>query len=230
MRRGAVLAVAAAAMLAAAAGAALACGPERLERGVVARITPEGDVLLADGRALRLTGLHRPARAIVPLRPGDAVAFAGLDEPDRWSRLPALVFALPQDGDPVWLQEHLARSGKAAVRFEPALAACWPLLTAAEAGARERPDLPAEPGRFARVEGRVARVGEGRTAHFVNVTGADGERLTGIVQKRHLRRLQAGGVDVSALRGHIVRLRGVRSLRNARAIALTRPEQIEIVR
>jgi hypothetical protein len=209
---------------------ALACGPERLEPAVIARVAPEGDLLLADGRTLRLAGLHLPERAIVPLRPGETIAFGALDEPDRWARLPAVVFALPDGGDPVWLQEHLAASGRAAVRHEPALGACWPLLATAEAKAKDRPDLPAEPGRFARIEGRVGRVGEGRSAHFLSVFDAGGVRVTGVIQKRHLRRIQQGGVDVQALSGHIVRLRGVRGLRNPQTIAVTRAEQIEIVR
>ncbi len=208
--------------------AADGCGPDRLERGVLARFGAEGDLHLADGRVLRLAGLHRPEP--LPLRPGEQIAFGLLGEADRWSRLPAVVFALPEGGDPLWLQEHLAATGRAAVRWEPSLAGCWALLTAAEAKARTRPDLPQEPGRFARIEGRVSRIGEGRTAHFVTIVDGAGRRITGVIQKRHLRRLQQAGVDVAALKGHIVRLRGVRSLRNPQAVGLSRAEQIEIVR
>jgi hypothetical protein len=209
---------------------ALACGPERLERATVARVSAEGDIHLTDGRAVWLAGLHQPQAHAVPLRAGDAIAVGPLGEMDRWSRLPAVVFALPDGGEPVWLQDHLARSGRALVRPMPALGGCWPLLAAAEAKASARPATPDEPGRFARVEGRVGRVGEGRTAMFVNVYGAAGQRATGLIQKRHMRRLAEAGVDVKALAGHIVRLRGVRSLRNSQVIALTRAEQIEIVR
>jgi hypothetical protein len=167
---------------------------------------------------------------VLPVRAGETIAFGTLDEADRWGRLPAIVFALPEGGEPVWLQQHLATTGRAFIRFEPALGGCWPLLKASEAGAKALPPTAAEPGRFARVEGRVSRVGEGRSAHFVTVFDANGQRLTGLVQKRHLTRFARGGVDVSKLAGHIVRLRGIRSLRNRQVIALTRAEQIEIVR
>jgi hypothetical protein len=210
--------------------AAETCGPDRLERATLARVAPDGDLHLIDGRVLRLAGLHRPERAVVPLRSGESIAFGALDEPDRWSRLPAIVFALPEGGDPVWLQAHLAANGHAAARFEPALGPCWPLLLAAEAKAAAPPPLAAEPGRYARVEGRVSRIGEGRSAQFLTVFDGEGRRVTGVIQKRHLRRIQQGGVDVTALKGHIVRLRGVRSLRNPHAIQLSRAEQIEIVR
>jgi hypothetical protein len=210
--------------------AAQTCGPERLERAALARVAPDGDLHLTDGRVLRLAGLHRPTAGPLPLRPGEPIAFGALDESDRWSRLPAIVFALPDGGEPVWLQEHLAATGRALIRFEPALGACWPLLANAEARAKALPPTAAEPGRYMRVEGRVSRVGEGRSAHFITVFDGAGQRLTGMVQKRHLARITRGGVDVSTLTGHIVRLRGVRSLRNSQVIALTRAEQIEIVR
>jgi hypothetical protein len=74
------------------------------------------------------------------------------------------------------------------------------------------------------------RIGEGRSARFLTVISGDGGRVTGVLQKRHAQRLRNAGVDVDALKGHIVRLRGVRSLRNPQTIAVTQAEQIEIVR
>jgi hypothetical protein len=216
------------------AAAAEGCGPDRLERGTLAQVSADGDLRLADGRSLRLAGLHRPGDgdrpAALPVKAGDTLAFGLLDEADRWSRLPAIVFALPDGGDPVWLQEHLAATGRALVRWEAALGGCWPLLAAAEARAQALPRLAAEVGRFARVEGRVSRIGEGRSAHFVTLFDADGQRVTGLVQKRHLKRLKDAGVDVAGLKGHIVRIRGVRGPRNPQVIAVSRAEQIEIVR
>jgi hypothetical protein len=211
-------------------GSALACGPETLERAAMARAGRPGEVVLADGRVLRLAGLHLTTVDALPVRSGETVAFATLGEPDRWDRLPAIVFALPEGDEPVFLQAWLAASGRAAIRFEPALTSCWPLLVAAEAKARAQPPLPVEAGRYARVGGRVVRVGEGRTAQFITLIDEAGLRTTGLVQKRMLQRLKTGGVDVPALRGHIVRLRGVRSLRNPHVIAVSRAEQIEVVR
>ncbi len=92
------------------------------------------------------------------------------------------------------------------------------------------PDPPREAGRFARVEGRVSRVGEGRGAIFVSLSEAGGARVSGLVRKRHLPRLKQAGVDVQNLRGHVIRLRGTRSVTNPAVIPVTMAEQIEIVR
>jgi hypothetical protein len=208
----------------------IACGPERLERSAVSRIATGGDILLADGRTLRLAGLHAVDRALVPLRPGEIAGHAAVAGPDRWGRIPALVFALPEGSDPVFLQAWMAATGRALVRHEPALGDCWRLLLDAEGKASSRPRTTPEPARFARAEGRVMRIGEGRTAHFIVIEGPPGARVTGLVQKRNLARLARNGVDLQALKGHIVRLRGVRSLRNPQIIAVTRAEQIEIIR
>lgn len=215
-----------------AAPASADCGPAALERAALERVTPEGDLLLKDRRLLRLAGLHLATPGAAPWpQPGAALAVGLLDDrPDRWGRLPAIVFALPESGGPRWLQQGLIEGGAALARPEPGLSGCWPLLLKLEATAESRlPATPAEAGRFARVSGRVSRVGEGRSAHFVTLWDA-GIRVTGLVQKRHLARFKQAGVDVPALRGHVIRLRGVRSATNPAIIALTSVEQIEIVR
>lgn len=209
------------------------CGPSSLERSAVERVSPEGDILLKDGRLLRLAGLHlvRIEPSDWP-QPGAPVALGLLGEaPDRWGRLPALVFALPEGVAPDWLQARLLARGAALARPEQGLGGCWPLLARAEAAAEARlPALPAEAGRFARVTGRVARVGEGRTAHFVTLYDRASGRVAGLVQKRHLARFKAAGVDVAALRGQWIRLRGVRNGANSAVIPLLVADQIEIVR
>jgi hypothetical protein len=227
------IALGAALAAALAAPAAADCGPPSLQPAVLDRVTPEGDLALADGRVLRLAGLHIavPPAVLLP-RPGAALAIGLLDDrPDRWSRLPAVAFALTEGGPPLWLQQRLIERGAALARPEPGLGGCWTLLRQAEAAAEPAlPETAPEPGRFARVAGRVSRVGEGRSAHFVTVWTADNQRVTGLVQKRHLKRFREAGVDVPALSGHVVRLRGVRSATNPALIALSAVEQIEIVR
>ena len=216
-----------------AAPASADCGPAALERAVLERVTPEGDLLLGDRRLLRLAGLHLATAAAAPWpKPGEALAVGLLDDrADRWGRLPAIVFALRDGASPQWLQQGLIESGAALARPEPGLAGCWPLLRTLEASVEARlPATPAEAGRFARVAGRVSRVGEGRSAHFITVWTADGARVTGLLQKRHLARFRQAGVDVPALRGHVIRIRGVRSATNPAIIALMSVEQIEIVR
>jgi hypothetical protein len=223
-------AVALAGLTMVAASPAAACGPDALERGILARIGPAGALHMADGRAIRIAGMDNVRPELLPLRPGDAIAFGALAEADRWGRTPAIVFIVPADGEPVFLQSWLAGTGRALIRPEPALGPCWDLLRQAEASAATRPTLIDAPGRYARIEGRVLRIGEGRTARFIAVRTADGRMVSGLVTARNLAGLARAGVDLKVLTGHIVRLRGVRSLRNPRIIAVTRAEQIEIVR
>jgi hypothetical protein len=214
------------------------CGPALLQEAILERVTPEGDLLLSDQRRLRLAGLHLP---FVPQpqintppwpRTGDRLIIGLLDsEKDRWSRLPAIVFTAAADAPPEWLQQRLLRRGAALARPEPLLEGCWPLLKQAEAEAGPAlQKTPAEPGRFARISGRVSRVGDGRSAHFITVFDTAGQRATGLVQKRHLKRFKDAGVDVTQLRGQFIRIRGVRSATNASIIPLTSADQIEIVR
>ncbi len=210
------------------------CGPAALEPAVLERVAADGALVLQDGRLLRLSGLHRTPgddRALWP-RPGQALAIGLLDDrPDRWGRLPALVFTLDGNGQGTWLQERLIDAGQALARPEAGLGGCWPLLARAEAEAKRRaPDPLAEAGRFARVEGRVGRIGEGRGALFIALFDGDGGRVTGLVRKRLLPRLLQAGVDVQGLRGHVIRLRGTRSVTNSAVIPVTVAEQIEIVR
>jgi hypothetical protein len=214
--------------------AALAdCGPAALEPVVLERIAPDGALLLRDARLLRLAGLQAPPATGHPSwpKPGERLAIGLLDDrPDRWGRLPALVFAVGSDGTPAWLQERLVGAGLALARPEAGLRGCWPLLARAEAEAARPPDPPREAGRFARVEGRVRRVGEGRGAVFLSLVEPDGARVAGMVRKRLLPRLKQAGVDVQDLRGHVIRLRGTRSVTNPAVIPVMMAEQIEIVR
>jgi hypothetical protein len=209
------------------------CGPDDLERVRLQSVSPEGDLILADSRRLRLAGLFLQNPDLTAhLKPGDALAIGILGETkDRWSRAPAIVFTLKDAADPQWLQEMLLRGGQALARPEEGLGDCWVLLKKAEAAVRTGlPKTAPEGGRFLRAEGRIQRVSEGRSAHFITLFDASGGRITGLIQKRHMKRFSQAGVDVGQLRGQFIRLRGVRSVRNASVIPLTLVDQIEIVR
>jgi hypothetical protein len=207
------------------------CGPARLEIVTVSRVSPDGDIVLSDGRALRLAGVQATAAVLFKtFLPRERLAVGALTEtPDRWARFPALVFKLPDAGPPVLMQQDMLASGLALARPERDLGSCWEIMTKAEARATDLPQTIMEPGRFARVEGRVSRVGEGRSARFISVYDKDRQRTTGVVQKKNMKRLAEAGVDVAKLSGQTVRIRGVRGLRNPATIALTMVEQIEIV-
>ena len=209
------------------------CGPADLELAVVERTTQDGDVILTDERRLRLAGLHLHGSdtGLFP-KPGERVAIGLLgQERDRWARYSAMIFVLSDTKPPEWLHKRLLAGGAALIRPESDLGGCWDLLKAVEA--RHDHQLmrtPAESGRFTRVSGRVQRVGEGRNAHFITVVDRDGERITGFIQKRYLKRFASAGVDVKELRGQFIRMRGVRSVTNATVLPLTFAEQIEIMR
>ena len=214
------------------------CGPAELERVIVERISAEGDVILADARRLRLAGLHiLSVNLNLWPKPGETIGLALLQEgkdrenKDRWSRQSAMLFTLAADGQPQWFQQRLVAAGVALVRPEADLGGCWALLRHIERGLESKLAQPKpEGGRFARVSGRVQRVGEGRSAHFINLVDASGERITGLVQKRYLKRFSDAGVDVKQLNGHFIRLRGVRNIANASIITLTTVDQIETMR
>ncbi len=208
------------------------CGPARLDLVTLQRVAPSGELVLSDGRMVRLAGVQATADALrAAFVPGESLAVGMLSEaPDRWSRFPALVFKLKEGDSPQFSQHALLASGRVLARPERDLGSCWALLVQAEAGAGRVPVTAVEAGRFARVEGRVSRIGDGRSAKFITLQDSEGRRTTGVIQKRFLKRMKADGVDVEALKGQTVRLRGVRGLRNPATIALTLGEQIEIVR
>jgi hypothetical protein len=209
------------------------CGPDILENVRLEKVNAEGDLLLYDGRKLRLAGLHLVRHeALGFLKPGESLAI-GLLGPakDRWSRLQALVFVIKPDASPEWVQERLIREGAALARPEEVLRDCWPVLTRIEAGLGKKLVVTkAEGGRFMRAEGRVHRVSDGRTARFIGLTDHEGVRVTGMIQKRDLKRFSDRNVDVDALRGHVIIIRGVRNLRNPTIVPLNSADQIEIVR
>jgi hypothetical protein len=212
---------------------ALACGPAALTLGRVQATSPNGDIRVENGPLLKLAGLHIPTGASPEMpAPGSRIAYGTLaDEPDRWERMPAIVMLGEETSGPRWMQERWIAGGHAVVRPEPGLGPCWALLTATEARhSKALPGLPAEAGRFARIEGRIGRVSDARGTTFLSIFDRSGKRTAGMIQKRYLRRFASAGIDVAKLNGQLVRIRGLRSTRNADVIPLIQPEQIEIIR
>jgi hypothetical protein len=231
------------------AGPAPACGPERLTTADVTGHAADGDIRLGDGRVLRLAGLDagEAGPAIMGLlEPGHRLAYGLLDDtPDRWGRLPALVFLLAGDEAPVFLQGLLLRQGKARLRPEALPGDCLaPLLAEENTGRTARagmfagagaalpagrtPDDPAAlAGRFVVLEGRLLRVGEGRRQLFLNFSGRRDEGFLVTVDRRLEGRFRSAGLDLRTLAGERLRLRGHAAPGNGLRLALERPEQIE---
>ena len=110
------------------------------------------EIILEDGRSLRLAGVERPrptpanpdrpAQARDPLRawllrPGLRVDLELLAAvPDRWNRLPARLFAPGGDGSSQSVAEALVEAGLARVEIDPLARPCLRPLLALEAKAR----------------------------------------------------------------------------------------------
>lgn len=120
----------------------------------VRSVTADLDLVLEDGRILRLVGIdpvrdtaNHPAQAadararLQGWLAGRAVGVRLLGaQPDRWSRWPALVFATPGGGGAAGslpVAVALVDAGLARGRPEAGAAACWAALLAAEGQARQ---------------------------------------------------------------------------------------------
>lgn len=232
-----------------AASPAMACGPETLEAATIAGVSAEGDFRLGDGRLLRLAGLagSEAGGALSGLvKPGERLAYGLLDETaDRWGRLPALAFLLPEDGPPVFLQGLLLRQGKARLRPEAILGDCLTAFQTEEAlgrtaragifagagtalpAARTPADLAALAGQFVVLEGRLLRLGEGRRQFFLNFSGQRDAGFLVTIERRLEGRFRNAGLDLRSLSGERLRLRGTTAPRDGRRLSIERPEQIE---
>jgi hypothetical protein len=94
-------------------------------------------------------------------------------------------------------------------------------------------DVPAsvlaERGRFTLVEGKVLSVRESGGTIYVNFGRRWSEDFTATLLKRNERAFTTAGLDLKALSGRTLRLRGVIEERGGPWLELTRPEQIEVI-
>jgi endonuclease YncB( thermonuclease family) len=165
---------------------------------------------------------------------------------DRHGHVLAQVF-LVRDGTRIWLQEALVVQGFARVYSLADTRACVPALLVAEKEAREarrglwrswayRVQDAGEPKRLGRlthsyqlVEGRVHAIGEGRKLLYVNFAEDWRSDFTITIERKTLARFEVAGLDLGALPGSRVRVRGVVEWWNGPMIAATHPEQIEVL-
>ena len=211
---------------------------------------------LTDGREVRLDGIevpqtdHRNAAQAskVALEAmvggGREVTLKRLDaQADRYGRLLAYAFV---PGDERSAQQSQLAAGHARVAARVGNAACAARLLSAERAARDaglglwgeasyalrKADDPAavlaERGRFTLVEGRVISVRESGGTIYVNFGRRWTEDFTVTVLRRHERTFGAAGLDLKALAGRQVRVRGFVEERGGPWIEVTRPEQIEV--
>lgn len=216
------------------------------ESAAVAAFTEHFELRLDDGRLIRLAGLAplppdflaRPAGAAARAAAqaewlGRPVVVATLGPPDRWGRAPALL-APVEGGDDVatWLLAQGAAIVGDAREAAPGGPDCPAARLAAERAAREagaglwseayyavqqaqdRAGLIARAGSFALVEGTVRRVGTGRLRLYLDFAGPDGFSVTATTRTN--RAFEAAGMDLRALKGRRLRVRGVLELHAGR--------------
>ena len=179
---------------------------------------------------------------------GDAVVLRAADiATDRYGRVVAYVSAV-RDGEEIFAQGEMLAAGFARVGDRVDSRTCAAELFRREDAARqaklglwadsyyqvlaaEAPaDVLAQRGRFALVQGKVVSVHESGATIYVNFGRRWSEDFSVTVQKRNERNFAAAGLDVKALAGRLVRVRGVIEQRGGRgspSIEAQRPEQIE---
>lgn len=216
----------------------------------VARVTDDGTLILADGRSLRLEGIHLPladkevsGRALAVLR---AMTMDGplnfttvTPDKDRYGRMRVQGFGT------LWLQAALLEQGWARVRIAPDRSECAPDLYEAETRARDRhagiwaktryrvrgPEkLKDATGTFQLVEGLVSNIGHADGRTFIDFSDPTNNRrlFTAVIGSESRRAFR--DFDFDELSGRHVRVRGiVQDYRGRPEMVLSNPFQIEVL-
>jgi endonuclease YncB( thermonuclease family) len=214
---------------------------------------------LADGREVRLAGViaandldgdqaaaARATAALDRLVAGKRILLYSVpDAADRYGRIRAQVALADEDG--AWVQGLLVANGMLRVGPEEGTPACAESLIAHERAARaanaglwteprfsvESADhlaaLNAAIGRFAVVEGTVARIGETPSRTYIDFGRRYSEDFTIIIPRDARAEFRAAGIDFNALRGKRVRGRGVLFSSGGPAIEIRKPASIEMI-
>lgn len=169
----------------------------------------------------------------------------GGEEIDRHGR--ALAQVVVTGETPVWVQQAMLSQGQARVYSFPDNRACLAELLAAETRARaaglgiwgdsyyrvRRADRPADlaklAGHYELVEGRVLNAEKLGSQVFLNFGRYYKEDFTAVIDARALRLFAQAGIDPSRLGSALVRVRGWLDDRDGPRIAVTHPEQIELL-
>jgi hypothetical protein len=214
--------------------------------------------LLADGREVRLAGVvaatnmdgdgdasMRARAALDAVIAGKQVALHGrADSHNRYGMLIAQVAVA--EGKMRWVQAELAAEGTLRVAPEADAASCAKALLGFERHARdgkngiwaeprfsvEQADhieaLTAATGRFALVEGTVRRVGETSSRTYLDFGRRYTEDFSIVIPRAARSAFAAAGVDLKALQGKQVRVRGVIFSSGGPAIEIRNPDSLEI--
>jgi endonuclease YncB( thermonuclease family) len=165
---------------------------------------------------------------------------------DRHGHLLAHGFVVAE-GERVWLQEAMVAKGLARVYSLPDNRGCVRELLARESEARAKRigvwsssayrivnalDLE-RLGRlihsYQLVEGKVVAVGQGRIRIYLNFAQDWRRDFTVSVERKDLGAFAAAGLDLKALAGRRLRVRGTLAWQNGPMIEASHPEQIELL-
>ncbi|MBK8083997.1 MAG: thermonuclease family protein [Devosia sp.] len=216
-----------------------------LDNGITVRLTGIQAPRLPQGRDLAAWPLAETAKSgLAGLLVGHAVRVRhGGERHDRHGRTLGQLFL----ADETWVQQRMVASGLARVYSFPDNRACVAALLAAEAAARQqrlgiwadpyyavrRADRPLElaehSGRYELVEGRVLHAEAVRDTIYLNFGRYWKEDFTVVIDRPALARFRTAGVDPLGLDGALLRVRGWVDSHDGPRIAVTHPEQIEVL-
>lgn len=234
-------------------------GPIEASNVEVTRVEKNGDLVLVDGRAVRMEGVVLPAgprdhapsflrdQAIAALSDfvrGRHVTLAVfVPKEDRYGRLRAQIF-FSEPSDEPWLQIAMLRRGLARVSIAPDRYECASTLYAAESDARKKrrgiwtsdayavrtpDDLAGTVGTFQIVEGKVLSAAVKNGRAYIDF-GADWRHDFKVtVAPDDLKNFRDRGVDPRTYSGLTLRVRGFVDQLGGPEIAVANPEQIEVI-
>ena len=210
------------------------------ETVVLAGRAAEGVLVLSDGRKVRLAGLDRTSLRIPEGLDGTEATLVSPGSPDRHGAVRSDLLI-----DAASLSQRLLAEGRARVRPAPGEAACYSRLYDSEAGAvRLGLGLWGEPGysvgdaadpdavsryrdRFAVVAGRVRHVGVAGQSIFIDFGGDWKTDVTLTIRVKDRSRFEEAGLAPESLKGQVIRVRGVVTMRGGPTIEIREPAAIQ---
>ncbi len=226
------------------------CGGELQGRGQVLDIIDARTLRLSDGREIRLIGIISPSgvakakEALIALVANRDIELRGdNDTPDRYGRQHAFVSVA---GTETPVQIGLLRVGAAQMAGTGVDAKCGSELSAAETLARqigqgiwadpqtiknaEKPaDVLAMLGRFAVIEGKVRSARQSGATFYLNFGRHWSRDFAVIIPRPMIGLLTRDGIDIKALAGRRVRIRGWVEQRGGPRVQLRGTRQIEVL-
>ncbi len=230
------------------------CGRPQGEPVRVAEVSARGDLILQDGRTLRLAGIEDrgdpQARSILshwlsaqPIRLEHLTKTA-----DRWGRFSVRAFAPDRRGALISVGEALIDAGLARVEIDPIARPCLATLLKLEEEARlakrglwgemkfmplaatDRASLLERRGQHVIVEGRVISIGQTRSQAFLNFGPYRSHDFSVVLDRAAQKSFDSTGIKISALEGMMVRVRGLLDVRWGPHIQIHDSEAVEMTR